>query len=92
MENNKKLNNSQLEKVTGGSRGPNGWVCDICGSPTDGDHINTYELRIDYKNPECSEYLGKKDVCLRCVNTHLEEYIAKHGCGDLAGVHLKGPL
>ncbi len=44
MENNKKLNSSQLEKVTGGSRGPNGWVCDICGSPTDGDHINTYAL------------------------------------------------
>lgn len=88
----KQLNNKILENVTGGSRGPDGWICDMCGNLTDSFDIETYEIRIDYTNPEGSEYLGMKDVCLRCRDTHLEEYIAKNGWGDLEGIYMKGPL
>ena len=92
MENNKNINDSQLEKVTGGSRGPEGWGCDRCGRRTSGDDIETYEIRIDYKNPGSSEYLRRKDVCRQCRNTHLEEYISKHGWGYVDGIFTKGPL
>ena len=64
----------------------------MCGRHTDGDHIETYEIRIDYKDPEGSEYLGRKDVCQLCCNTHLQEYIAKNGWGYLDGIYMKGPL
>ena len=87
-----KINDKMLENTTGGSRGPGGWVCDICGRNVCGDEIDAYEIRIDYRDPESSEYLGRKDVCNRCRDTHLEEYIAKHGWGYLAGIYMKGPL
>ena len=88
----KNMNDKRLENVTGGYRGPEGCICDMCGSHTDSFYIETYEIRIDYKDPEGSEYLGRKDVCFNCRKTHLAEYIAKNGWGDLDGIYMHGPL
>ena len=92
MTDYKMINDSVLEKVTGGSKGPDGYTCDMCGRPTDAFEIEAYEIRIDYINPEGSDYLGRKDVCWQCRKTHLEEYIAKNGWGDLDGIYMYGPL
>ena len=93
MEGYKKINDSQLKEVTGGSLGPDGYACDICGKVTDHDNLELFDIRIDYSNPECSEYLGKKEICHHCRDTHLADYIAKTSSGlNLAGVTMKGPL
>ena len=92
MKDYKMINDYELEKVTGGSRDPEGWICDMCGRQTAPFYIEAYEIRIDYKNPEGSEYLGRKDVCWQCRKTHLAEYIAKNGWGDLDGIYMNGPL
>ena len=92
MKEYKQLNNSQIEKVTGGSLGPDGYICDMCGRLTDGEDLETYEIRIDFGDPEGSLYLGEKDVCFKCRDTNLKEYIAKHGWGYLEGFYMRGPL
>ena len=87
MEENKKINDSELEKVTGGGRGPEGYYCDICGAV---GGVETYEIKIHLQNPKGIMYLGRKDVCYTCRDTHLADYIAKNGLGPVDGVDMKG--
>ena len=87
-----KMNKEELKNATGSSRGSEGWVCDICGSLTPGDEIETYEIRIHLQSPKITMDLGRKDICQVCRNTHLAGYIAKNGLGPVDGVDMKGPL
>ena len=61
--------------------------CDICGAV---GGVETYEIKIHLQNPKGIMYLGRKDVCYTCRDTHLADYIAKNGLGPVDGVDMKG--